>query len=239
MEQKTDLAIVLPLYNPHKDWEKQLSESINIIKELFIDITIVILIVNDGSTTNISQEINVLKQNFGCVRYIHNHQNKGKGDAIRTGLKNVSATHYIYTDLDFPFGEKILYDFYKKLKDGNYDIILSNRDNKYYNILPKERKIISKLLKLTSYFLLGFNAYDTQAGLKAINENAKRLLIDTQLNSFLFELEFIKKAIKNKLHLTTIEVMPKSNIKFTNFGFKTVINEIKSLLKIIFNVKKK
>lgn len=239
MEQKTDLAIILPLYNPHEGWEKELFKSINDINNIFAELKIKIVIVNDGSSINISKEINILKQNFDCINYIHNKQNKGKGYAIRTGLKNTSANYFIYTDRDFPFGEKILYQFYQKLKDDDCDIILSNRAKKYYKVLPTERLIISKLLRFTSFLILRFNFYDTQSGLKGINNKAKNILVNTRLNNFLFELEFIKKAIKNKLSLMSIEVVPKSSIKFTNFSFKVIINETISLLKIILNVRKK
>lgn len=234
MEKKADLAIILPMYNPEINWTKKLTNSIIILKSIFKNYNIKIVVVNDGSDVDIVNKIKMLQINCDCIKYIHNNINLGKGYAIKTGIKNISAKYYIYSDWDFPFGEKILYNFFKLQNENKFDLILSKRNKSYFKILPKERLFISKFLIFISFFIFHLNLYDAQAGLKAVNENGKNLLLKTKINSFIFEVEFIQSAIKKKLRIMEIEVAPKSNIEFSNFGLKTLKLEIKNLVRLFF-----
>ena len=237
MESEVDLAIVLPIFNPPKNWVCKLHESLLAVEHAFQTISIKIIIVNDGSTEDISEGIESLTKDFKSVYAVSYQQNRGKGFAIRAGFKAVVATYYIYTDWDFPFGEARLLDFYFKLEHA--DLVLAKRSKEYYQALPFERCFISKGLRFASFiFSPSLRKYDTQAGLKAFNQKAKKLLLSTCTDGFLFELEFVRYALRNKLRLLNVGVTLRSSISFSSFGTRTLQAEFNNFIKLFFGGRK-
>jgi len=233
--RKTELTIILPMYNPISYWETFLAHSLAKIADFFKDIPYKILVVNDGTTTNIENGINHLNQIYNNIEFISYKQNMGKGFAIRKGLQHSNSNYYIYVDWDFPFGEKAVYETYLLLKNSpNTNLVIGERNKEYYLSLPIFRRWMSRSLRAINYFILYFNNIDTQAGLKGLNNNTKNIFLTTTINSFIFELEFIKKVLKLKLHISFLKVKPRTDIQFTNFGFVTLKKEIINFGKIIF-----
>jgi glycosyltransferase involved in cell wall biosynthesis len=176
---------------------------------------------------------------FACLKYYSYPVNKGKGYAIRYGISKSDADFYVYTDIDFPFGCRIILQTYELLKSSKTDIVIGTRDSSYFRMLPIERRIISFLLKKINYLITGFKIKDTQAGLKGLNNDAKKVLENTNTNSFIFELEFLNKSLKQRLSFKTINVTCRPGTKFTNFSSRVIWREIISFLKIFFGIGKK
>jgi hypothetical protein len=105
-------------------------------------------------------------------------------------------------------------------------------------MLPIERRIISFLLKKINYLITGFKIKDTQAGLKGLDNEARKVLESTRTNSFIFELEFLKKSIKQGLSYKTINISCRPGIIFTNISFRIIWKELISFLKILFKIEK-
>lgn len=234
MEKRTKISIILPLYNPNEGWKENLHQALAKMDELFGDVPYQLVIVNDGSTRNIDEDFLIdLAQKHNGLTYLSYPVNKGKGGAVRFGLNGVESEYYIYSDFDFPFGYKAIRAAYELLRTNNVGLVIAKRDAHYYKILPFVRKVLSRSLQVMNYFLTGFKVVDTQAGLKGLNEEAKVVFLTTKTTSFIFEVEFIKKAIKKGIIYTYLDVRPKEGIQLTNFGVSTIKNELKSLLKII------
>lgn len=236
MEQKADLMIVLPIYNPHcADWERMIDSSLKKLFDIFKNIDLKILFVNDGSSNNLDEGLNNLKINFPDIDIVSYKKNRGKGYAIRTGLRIAMAKHYIYTDWDFPFGEVSVYETYKMLNNNNTDMVLGVRSNEYFASLPRARKLISRGLRFFNFFWFGFKNVDTQAGIKGLSNNARLIFLETKTDGFIFELEFIKAIIKNKMQISFINVSPRNDISFNNFKTKTIVKEFGYFLKLFFS----
>ncbi len=233
MEKKSDLAIVLPVYNPFPSWDVFLEKSLHKLFGFFKGYVVDIIIVNDGSTISIENEIKVLQHKFPNIQYISNPVNKGKGFAVRTGLEKANATSFIYTDWDFPFGEKSVFETFKVIIDSKASLVIGKRTQEYFKSLPKVRRIISKSLRMINVFYFGLQKIDTQAELKGLDESARALFLRTKTNSFVFEFEFIKLALRNNIEVFTIDVSPRTDIVFSNFRIKTIYKESLNLLKIM------
>ena len=234
MERRTEISIILPLYNPHEGWKESLHQALANMDKLFIGVPYQIVIVNDGSTKNIDEDFlkRLAAKHKGLI-YLAYPNNKGKGGAVRFGLAGVQSDYYIYSDFDFPFGYQAIREAYNILKANRIGLVIAKRDAHYYRILPFVRKVLSRSLQVMNYFLTGFKVVDTQAGLKGLNEEAKAVFLTTKTTSFIFEVEFIKKAIKKGISYQYLEVRPKEGIQLTNFGMVTIKKELKSLLKIL------
>ena len=232
MHIKNKVTIILPIYNPIIEWDSLLNNSLKELFYLFKEIPFKIIIVNDGSSINFSTEkiyqLNRMYQNIEFVTY---NDNKGKGYAIRKGLEKADSEYYIYSDWDFPFGERAVYEVYKVLI--NTDAVIGVRNNNYYNRLPFFRKIMSLSLRCVNFLFLGFKNIDTQAGLKGLSQEAKAIFLTTKTNSFIFELEFIKKMVHKNKDLKLLKVFPREDIHFTNFSTKIIVSELLNYFKIV------
>ena len=233
MNVRDKLNIIIPLYNPHAGWENHFIDSISELKKELKETELTVILVNDGSTiqiNNIEGIVNRLKD----LKYYSYPVNKGKGYAIRYGINISDADFYIYTDIDFPFGYQIISQTYQILKSSKTNIVIGTREISYFRMLPLKRRIYSVLLKELNYLITGFKIKDTQAGLKGLDNKARKVLAGTKINTFLFELEFLKNSLKQGLTYKFINVRCRPRIKFTNFRFRILLKETISLLKLLF-----
>lgn len=225
--------IIIPLYNPHDGWENHFIESLSEVKKELKETDLTVILVNDGSTMQLNS-IEEIMNRFGYLRYYSYLKNKGKGYAIRYGINQSDADYYIYTDIDFPFGYKTISKTYQILKTSETNIVIGTRDSSYFRMLPFKRRIYSVFLKELNFLITGFKIKDTQAGLKGLDNNAKKILAGTKTNTFLFELEFLKNSLKQGLTFKLINVRSSPGIKFTNFKGPIIFKEAISFIKILF-----
>ena len=211
----SSMNIVIPIYNPHSGWENNFIDSMHGLENELKDTDFLVILVNDGSTKQIDH-IEGIMNRLKNLRYYSYPVNMGKGYAIRYGINMADADFYIYTDIDFPFGYEVVIQTYQMLKSTETNIVIGTRDVSYLKLLPYKRRIISSLLKKLSYLTTGFRIGDTQAGLKGLDNRAKKILAETKINSFLFELEFLKRSLKYGLSYKLINVSPRPGIRFTN-----------------------
>jgi len=233
MNVRDKLNIIVPLYNPHAGWEDNFINSISELKDELKETELTVILVNDGSTIQLNN-IERMTDRFRFLKYYSYPVNKGKGNAIRYGIGISEADFYVYTDIDFPFGHKIITQTYQVLKSTKTNIVIGTREISYFKTLPFKRRIYSFLLKELNYFITGFKIKDTQAGLKGLDNNARKVLTDTKINTFLFELEFLKNGVKQGLSYEFINISCRPGLKFTNFSFRILLKESICLLKLLF-----
>jgi glycosyltransferase involved in cell wall biosynthesis len=233
MNVRDKLNIIIPLYNPHASWENHFIDSMLELKKELIETEFTVILVNDGSTIQINN-INGIIDRFKYLKYYSYPVNKGKGYAIRYGINLSDADFYIYTDIDFPFGYRIISQTYQILKSSKTNIVIGTRDASYFRLLPMNRRIYSFLLKELNFFATGFKIKDTQAGLKGIDNKARKVLADTKINTFLFELEFLKNSLKQGLTYQMINIKCRPGLNFTNFSTRIILKEIINFFKLLF-----
>lgn len=228
--QKTSLTVVLPMYNPEKGWAEIVKREWEWIKSTFVDFSIDLIIVNDGSTKNVD-ELKQLK-NDSDIKIINRFNNFGKGYTLREGVKESNADYIIYTDIDFPYKresfEKIIYAL------SCNPIVIGIRDNKYYLNMPKSRLLVSKILRFCIKLFLRIPTDDTQCGLKGFNKQSKEVFSKTTINRYLFDLEFIYIAARNNISIATENVVLRPDVKLSKMNIKVLINEVFNFVKVFF-----
>jgi glycosyltransferase involved in cell wall biosynthesis len=231
------LSIVLPCYNPDKNWAANILIRYNEIAPLLKNYTVDIIVVNDGSSTNLEAELMSLTQQLPNCKTISYIQNKGKGYAIRQGIEQAKGDYIIYTDIDFPYTNQSFLNILEEL--NNHDITIGTRGLSYYNNIPAHRAFISKLLKFFIKTLLRIPTDDTQGGLKGMRNEVKPYFLKTEINRYLFDLEFICIAAKNRLNIGLIPVVLNENTVVRKMNFKVVskemVNFFKVYIKMVFN----
>lgn len=235
VEKTIKLDVVLPCYNPLPDWEKRIINAMNTLKIALPNVELHLYIVNDGSSQNIQPStIETLKKEIQNFEFIEYQQNRGKGFALRKGVAATKNDLCIYTDIDFPYEMESFIRIFKDLKKGS-DVSIGVRSEVYYESVPKVRILISKTLKFFVRNMLSLPVADTQCGLKGFNKKGKALFLQTTIDRYLFDLEFVFNTAKQKtLKLQPVTVELRSGIVFTNMNFKVLFQEGKSFLKIFF-----
>lgn len=232
MNSDNPVSIVLPCFNPPVGWELivisnfiKLSESIS-IKEL--------IIVNDGSNRNF--DIYAVEKIFAQfpVKIISYKENRGKGYALREGVKQASANFIIYTDIDFPYTIESFLDVYSSLKGYIADLAVGVRSESYYKHLPITRVRISKFLRNITAKFIQIPVNDTQCGLKGFNESGKAIFSKTTIDRFLFDLEFIFLASRQKLRIKAVQVELRQDVQLSRMPMKTLMQEFGNFLKILY-----
>ena len=233
-----DLDIIVPCYNPILGWEKDLCQNFLSFCNLFKEDNIRLILVNDGSVKNVSPlEINFLSNSIKNFIFIDSKKNKGKGSALRIGVKKSTAEMVIFTDIDFPYTLKSMENVYKSLCNGA-DVSLGSRDLQYYEKTPFIRRIISKNFRVLMKFSLNLKASDTQCGLKGFKSKGKEIFLKTTINRFLFDLEFVKEcSAKKDLKIDVVPVFLKEGVTFSQMNFKILMTESLNFIYIIFKRK--
>jgi glycosyltransferase involved in cell wall biosynthesis len=232
-ESGTQLSIVLPCYNPPLGWAGVVLEAIDSI-EKNIGQELELIIVNDGSSRNAGKEdFDLIIAHHKDTRVIEHVENKGKGQALRTGVSEAKGSIIIFTDIDFPYTEKSFLDVYKILQSG-VQVVLGHRNKDYYQHTPTGRKIISKILRFSLKSLLRLPTDDSQCGIKGFNREGREIFLKTTIDRFLFDLEFIKLVAKRKLTVQNVDVQLKPNVVFSKVNIKILAKESANFIKILF-----
>lgn len=235
MEQQS-LDIILPCYNPIEGWHKNIIQSYNYIKLQLPDVNIKLILINDGAARGINDSlIAEIKNAITHFQYIHYSENRGKGFALRQGVAASTALYCIYTDVDFPYTTESFLKVWKQLAHNKTDIAAGIKDANYYIHVPPFRKFISRLLRACTGFVLRLKVTDTQCGLKGFNATGKSVFLTTTIDRYLFDLEFLFLASRNKsIRVEAIPIELKENIQFSSMRAGILFAESINFLKIFF-----
>ena len=233
---KSTLSIIHPCYNPHPGWEEELVRFHKILLSKIPDnFSTNLVLVDDGSRSGIGKEqLDFIKMEFPDFQYIKNPKNVGKGFALRTAMKQNLSNLIIYTDYDYPYEMKNVWSMFALLNNEKHDIVIGVRDNQYYKKLPFLRKFFSISLRLMNHlFFSSMFVKDTQSGLKGFNQKGKEVFLETKINSFLFDTEFIYLASKRKdIRMAKITLHLRDGIVFSTIKFKVIKQELLNFIKL-------
>ncbi|HSY60485.1 MAG TPA: hypothetical protein VK796_01365, partial [Cytophaga sp.] len=159
--------------------------------------------------------------------------NKGKGYALRKGIAESNAIHCIYSDIDFPYTIDSILNIYTSLQN-NTDVVVGSRGENYYDGVPPIRIFISKLLRSFNRAFLGMKIYDTQCGLKGFNEKGKTIFLNTTINRYLFDLEFVYLCSNNKnISILPVTVTLKEGVVFSKMSLNILRQEGWAFIKLV------
>ncbi len=229
----TSLDIILPAYNPLPGWEEIVIGRFQSLVKALPDVKIRLFIVNDGSLRlDENQSEALLKEVIPDLQWISYKENRGKGYALRQGVKKSSADFVVYTDIDWPYTEESMIGVIRTLA-GSADAVIGKRDENYYTHLPPARRRISRLLRSFNAKLLRLKVDDTQAGLKGFQKNVKEIFLSTTIDRYLFDLEFIYLiSAKKEIKVIGYPIALRPGITFSKMNRKILFQEARNFVKI-------
>lgn len=229
----TSLDIILPAYNPLPGWEDIVVGRFQSLVKALPDVKIRLFIVNDGSQRlDENHAAGLIQEVIPDLQWISYKENRGKGYALRQGVKKSTADFVVYTDIDWPYTEESMVGVIRTLT-GSADAVIGKRDENYYTHLPPARRRISRLLRSFNAKLLRLKVDDTQAGLKGFRKNVKDIFLSTTIDRYLFDLEFIYLiSAKKEIKVIGYPIALRPGITFSKMNRKILFQEARNFLKI-------
>lgn len=205
-----EISVVIPAF----DEAARLSRPLERIFEYFEsqNVRAEVILVDDGSTDGTSEIARSVfahhsEFNSQVIRY---DQNRGKGFAIRTGLKACRSEIALFSDADFSSPIEEMPKLVDPIRRGEYDVTFGSRalDRSLIGThQPWRREQGGKVINLVIKTMSGLPFFDTQCGFKAFNMNKFRPLLDVMtIDRFGFDVEFLFVAKYNGLRLKEIPV---------------------------------
>ena len=228
------LSLILPVYNPAEGWADIVLSKSAELSELHTEMDFEIIVVNDGSSS-VSFFEGKEALLGGRVRLIEYSPNKGKGEALRTGVRASSGDLIIYTDIDFPYTIESISSIIDGLRNGSADVLIGIKDSSYYSHVPPVRRLISRFLRMLIRIFFRIPTDDTQCGLKGFDQKGKAVFLETTIERYLFDLEFI--FIASRRSGISLKVQPVKlcdGVQFRKMDFGIIKNELWNFFKIFF-----
>lgn len=159
-----DISVVIPLYNEAEslpelfDWIERVMNEYHFSHE--------IIFINDGSTDNSWEVIEVLKQKApDVVHAVKFRRNYGKSPGLNCGFQRAKGDVVITMDADLQDSPDEIPELYRMITEDGYDLV-SGWKRKRYD--PLSKTIPTKLFNATARKFSGIkNLHDFNCGLKA------------------------------------------------------------------------
>lgn len=196
-------AVIIPAYNPT-------GQLIHMVEDLQAAGFHSIIVVNDGSSNNISQDIFQRIKFLGCDLLTHPN-NQGKGRALKTAFEyflNTYAAEYngvITVDADGQHTVKDILRMEEALFSFTDGFILGYR-NFTGKSIPLRSKLGNTISRAIVSFLCGTKIHDTQTGLRAIHQKHLKFFLELPGERYEYEMNMLLAAQKNDLPLYQIPI---------------------------------
>ena len=227
--------VVIPCFNPRDGWAEYLSNSLLKLSEFLPNHRIdKVFVVNDGSENDIKNDLSSLPKGSVDFQLVEHKSNRGKGAAIKTGLKHCESPLILFTDVDIPYQLQDMAMMLEVVESDEIDLALSIRGDTYHESLSDFRRLVSKGLISLNKKLFRLSIGDTQGGLKVMNRKGAEAFLETKIDRYLFDLEAMKIASGKGLKIKGVEVRLRDRIELPSLGFKVLLQEFGNLLKLLF-----
>ena len=228
-----DISVIIPVYNEDK-YITKIIEKVNDLK-----IKKEIIVVNDGSTDKTIQELK--KINLSNLKVIDNNINKGKGHAIRSGLKYVNNDIVIIQDADLEYDPVDYFNLIKPFNNMDKIVVYGSRflGKKTFDLRRglnhNFRYVVNKGLTYLFNILNSQSITDAHTCYKVFPKNIISK-IDLVENDFCFCSEFSTKVVKlgYKIYEVPISYTSRSKAEGKKITYKDGLLVIKSYFKYKF-----
>lgn len=177
-------VILIPVYNGR-------DSLIKLIQQITNRMELPIILVNDGSTDGL------VESDLEDVIYLSHEDNRGKGAALKTGLRKareLGYSHAITLDADGQHDPVYIPEFLSSLKANPKSLVVGSRDLTARS-MPFHRKLSNNITSLMLSLRTGTPILDAQVGYRSYPLSDSRLW-DSIEDGFQFESDVFFKASK-------------------------------------------
>jgi glycosyltransferase involved in cell wall biosynthesis len=190
---ETGLSVIIPAYNEADRIRTTLEKTLDYLETR--PCTGEVIVVSDGSTDGTSFVAREKGRDRRVpLRVIEYHPNRGKGYAVRTGMRAGRGAVLMFMDADYSVPIEDMEKGMRLLRNG-YDIAIGSRTLSESQVLAHQnvaRELSAKVYTLVQNRYLGISYRDTQCGFKLFTRRSARILFARQkLHSVIFDPEIL------------------------------------------------
>lgn len=132
------LSVIIPAYNE----EKTIEEIVDLVESVKLErgIQKELIIVDDCSKDNTFEKLKKINKKYDNIRVVKHEINKGKGAAIKSGIKFATGEIIIVQDADMEYDPHDYNDLIRPIIDGKAKVVYGSRR------LKKSNKLYSGLM---------------------------------------------------------------------------------------------
>ncbi len=195
-----------------------------------------VIVVSGGSTDGTVGIARQYEKRLGArLRVLDLPAAKGKGAAVRAGMREATGRFVLFTDADLAYEPRLFDDFVARLESGA-DIVIAQRTSvTEYPGLARRWIAVTSRFVFERFITPGIG--DTQAGLKAFTRTAAQDLFARQtVNGLIFDVEILVLARRRKYRVEKAFVdwqdKPGSSIRLVRDSARALLD----LLKIFWRI---
>ena len=198
MKDFKKVSIIIPAYNEESTIQ-ELLKKVNAVK---LNLEKEIIFVNDGST-DLTLEI-AKKAKIKNLKII-SKKNKGKGSAVKLGIKNATGDIFIIQDADLEVEPEDYSKLIKPILDKKTKVVYGSRWlNKKFKKDHKKILRNARAITLMTNILYGSKLTDEPTCYKIFHKDLKKLILNLKGNRFEWEPEITAKLIRKKIKIIEI-----------------------------------
>ncbi len=201
------------------------------------DIKVEIILIDDGST---DQSYPLLEQAFKkdkSIKLVRNHQNFGKGWALKTGYEFSTGDLILFLDSDLELSPAHLPNFLRIMNEEGADVVIGSKRHPDSELdYPAQRKLMSNVYYILIRILFGLPVRDTQTGIKLFKREALEIALPRLLvKRFAFDIELLLLMHKYDQKIATAPIQLNfSRVAAGRMKLKTVFNMLWDTMAIFY-----
>lgn len=192
-------SIIIPCYNEEKTLRESVERLIAICGE---DLTLEIIIIDDGSTDRSREVALELGREHSNLRLIEHTSNQGKGAALRSGFAAATGEVVAVHDADLEYNPRDLKKLINLVRENKADVVFGSRflAGEEHRVLYFWHSLGNRFLTFLSNMLTDLNLTDMEACYKVFKREVIQG-IEICENRFGVEPEIVAKVAQMKLRI--------------------------------------
>lgn len=202
------LSVVVPAYNEAQRLPPSLDTAIAYLRENHPGFELIV--VDDGSSDSTAEVVRSAARDEPAVQLVSYTPNRGKGYAVRTGLRAATGDLILFSDADLSTPIEEVSKLIAAVESGA-DVAIGSRalaQSEIRERQPLYRELGGKLFNLVVRLFLLPDLHDTQCGFKLFRRDAIQPLLDHLANDgFAFDVEILALARAAGLRIAEVPVI--------------------------------
>ncbi len=198
------LSVVVPAYNEAERIRDTVETILEVVGERINPDEFEVVVVDDGS----SDETSRIASDAGAR--VLTQVNKGKGAAVRTGVRQSIGRTVVFLDADLAYPASQILSIMDEVAQG-WDVVVGSRRHQKTTTVVEARLLRSlggRIINAFTHLVLLGHFRDTQCGIKGFRGDVARSIFDrTLIDGFAFDVEVFLIAEQNEFSLTEIPVV--------------------------------
>ena len=203
------IVIVMPAYNAAKTIESVFER----IPADFWQKLSNVIVVNDGSTDNVVEVLERLKQKYKNITVLTHNPNRGYGPAQKTGFTEamrIGADIAILLHSDGQYAPEMLFEMVRPIETGEADVVTGSRmlgGGALKGGMPMHKYIGNRALTIIENIAYGMNISEYHTGYMVYSKKALAAIPFMKLSdTFHFDGEMIMMSGKKRLRIREVPI---------------------------------